>query len=263
MDLEEFLSDVIEETSGKKKKKEKKKKIEKEIKEDDLKEKQRYFKEQLKLFANLAKGYNEDSQEVLIRLFPAHLLLYCLNSERVSDTLKFIIMEFLTHLYIEYHLLNKPPKSLKPKVFTWNSKEVPKSAETIKRDSMRDEGNKLFSLHYCNPVFEYNDDDDWATIKLPKKGNVAEEIDMASKHSVLTLNHLELINKKLKILPMIYKTRNNLYTFVVSVINNEANINQLNWESTRIKLKFYISFFKLLNKLLLREFFAPTYNEYM
>ena len=243
-----------------------------------LKKRRKYFKAELRLLTALTQDYNIECQQIIARLFPSELLVYCLNSRKISNNYKRLFIDLLYNLYLNYYLLGKPPKSFIPEVLSIYQEE-----ELIQ--NRRLEKKKLFSLHYFNIQFNSEYENFEITYRNLINENKVVEDTRDNKFSILqremenqvktkqpvkrprtisagiktTINLKGDKSEKEKIADFytnIYYTRVNLHKFVISVLQKP-----LNWESSLSDLKFYISFFKMLNLLILRKFFGQHYND--
>ena len=80
------------------------------------------------------------------------------------------------------------------------------------------------------------------------------------KYSVIKelLGEDELRRKKLENWPNIYKSRIGLHNFIISTLESPVS-----WSLKKVSLKFFVTYFKLLNLLMLRKFFSSDYNDYL
>ena len=277
-----------------------------------LNRKKKYFKAQLKLFIAFTQDYNDHCQEIIRQLLPPELLIYCLNSQ-INLKFKTLFMELLINMYIKYHLLNKTPVSLCPKVLLWNKEKTDEILDDQRNKNVK-EKLKLFSLTYFDKEFNFlehesfqiveegeieeNKEETVGDIWDDEQGDIgdetgqekhiikvtyeAEHIDTSLedsslkeedinleqveieqntlKYSVIKelLGEDELRRKKLENWPNIYKSRIGLHNFIISSLESPVS-----WSLKKVSLRFFVTYFKLLNLLMLRKFFSSDYNDYL
>ena len=204
-------------------------------------------------------------------------------------------MDLLLNIYVKYHLLEQLPTVLVPRILLWHKSNEGNIKDDRKLENM--ERNKLFSLNYFHEEFEFkeceyiiNEIHEYASQgALWGEGvdEIEEEVNeramqgdldnpsppsfQSPKHQITPkfkvfsvtiqqekLSLEELRDKKLTSWSSVYESRLQLHRFIITTLEES-----LTWNSSTLLLKFFRAFFKFMNSLIARKFFASDYNHYL